>query len=115
MAELSPRQLARRRAKRGAKLLDEKGPLDWRQRLDPAALNVGSGSWCPVAQAYTPEAPENPYSYGLRQLGLETDYSLANVETYGFDWDHERGVSYELLNEAWLAILTEEAPDGDQH
>lgn len=53
----------------GIKLLDEKGPSDWRQRIDIRILDIDDDELCVLAQVFG----SFMYTENLNRLGLEND------------------------------------------
>lgn len=64
----------RERVARGVALLDERGPESWRDKIDPARLNVASGLDCVLGQVF------GDYITGRQAMGLTGD-----EWQYGFD------------------------------
>lgn len=79
--------VVRTRVNRGAKLLDERGPTDWRLRVDLDELDMWSD--CVLAQVYRSEPGYgNGYDRGLQALGLGVHGSVTlgvhGSVTHGF-------------------------------
>lgn len=81
----------RERVQRGIALLDERGPKDWRRRVDVATLDVCNPWRCVIGQVY------GGYASGLAVLEL-----VEPGEDYGFDCRRDEAAE---LNAAWRAAL----------
>jgi hypothetical protein len=72
------------RVQAGIALLDEKGPADWRERIDFATLNLQSRRNCVLGQIY------GYYNDGLRELGVtQFDFDDFPGAPYGFMLEKE--------------------------
>jgi hypothetical protein len=82
------------RVARGARLLDERGPADWRDRVDARTLKMSSGYGCVLGQLYGELGSDSSgFKIGLGQLGLN-DRKGATEHGFTFaygavapDWD----------------------------
>jgi hypothetical protein len=108
MPKWSAEALAKTRALRGARRLDEHGPDDWRTRIDRESFNIGSPQSCTLGQAFRHLGPERAYSLGLAFIGIRPGHEAQ----FGFDSDPANGVYDDHLNDAWLALLAEGEADG---
>lgn len=119
MTEIPERVMER--VRRGAALLDEKIP-DWRTRVKPEILDMGSDQVCVLGQLH-----DQSLIAGLQCLGIwdEDQYFIAHsydhpayragILTYepkGYfreDWteDDEIDADFALLTQAWRQLLTE--------
>lgn len=95
--------------RRGAALLDERGPAGWRDRLDRDRLYMHSVSQCVLGQLYRRFYDDvDAYTVGLDALGAP-----ANDEDYDntrYDWAVEHGFDgpdYDALERAWRDHLTD--------
>jgi hypothetical protein len=92
--------------RRGAALLDERGPIDWRTRIDLDRLNVQSVYYCVVGQVFTTRfGMFDAWDNGLVQLGAPDDDDDDRLEwlvARGFDAPN----SYLALSAAWHRYLT---------
>ena len=95
--------------RRGAALLDERGPAGWRDRLNRDRLYMHSVSQCVLGQLYGRFYHDiNAYSTGLDALGAPgNDDSFADnrylwAVDHGFD-----GGDYDALERAWRDHLTD--------
>lgn len=67
----------------GIKLLDKKGPADWRSRVKTETLDILCGDNCILGQIYAvPPPPEHTNGFGVGQETLGID--LCDVWKYGF-------------------------------
>jgi len=76
-----------------------RGPENWRDRIDPAVLDVRSGFECAVGQVFREEG----YSVGLRLLGLDR---VTGLELASFGFLHLGSQDAVRLNEEWRKVLT---------
>lgn len=94
--------------RRGAALLDERGPADWRDQINSDRLNLGSIHDCVLGQVYYFVDRYEPFDAGLKRLGAPMDDGNNDVE---LDWTFDHGFDdpdngYHALTEAWRAYLT---------
>lgn len=83
----------------GIRFLDEKVP-DWRNKVNPATLDIGNSWNCPLGQIY------GIYVEGLRWLGLTS----MTASRYGFERDHYTQNIWDdinALNAEWRRRLTQ--------
>jgi hypothetical protein len=107
------RQLAdiRRRVARGAKLLDEKGPANWRKTLllHLSELDLNSATSCVLGWAYRNRLGRifiSGFTAGMARLGL----TAQEAESYGFLVCELRVTDeYDYLTAAWIRRLTLDA------
>ncbi len=85
---------ARVRAQRGYVLLDEKGPDDWKERIDPLTLDMNNTYNCILGQVYA------DFWRGTETLEMTHDETVH----YGFN-AQSFGAEYALLKLAWLELL----------
>lgn len=106
------------RVRRGAALLDERGPADWRDRLDRDALDLRWCHTCVVGQVYRDEFDldeydgddedrgYDAYDHGVTALLSVDDYALIHIDqliAHGFE--ELTGGDYDALTTAWLDHL----------
>ncbi len=87
-------------ARRGAQLLDARGPSDWRIRINLPALTMDDVVWCVLGQLY------GTYRDGMRALDIERGMS----QHYGFNITDEKML---VLREAWVELLTQSGAKDD--
>lgn len=100
------------RVRRGAALLDQRGPADWRDRVDVDRLNLRWMDTCVLGQVYTGHV-ESYYGYdvGLDALDAPGDADGAVARD---DWAQRHGFeeptdgNYDALTRAWVDYLTTE-------
>lgn len=68
-------EVYRNSIRKGIRLLDERGPEDWRGQINLNELNIGCSYSCVLGQVY------GYYGTGMDSLGI---YGW-NAKTYGFD------------------------------
>lgn len=83
------------RVDNGAGLLDQYGPHDWRERIDPARLDIDTGTNCVIGQLY------GDWEQGLAELELR-DWS-DDATFYGL-YPAEDGDG-EALTASWRSLL----------
>lgn len=106
---------------RGAALLDERGPANWRELVDAATLSQRSTNLCVVGQAFGSlfDAGElvgdNAWHAGLRQLGAPSSFDLGRrpwLAEHGFDVDYNNVIflddAFDRLTAAWRRHLARE-------
>jgi hypothetical protein len=88
-----------KRVARGMKLLDKKGPKNWRAQVDLNRLNMSHADRCVLGQVY------GGFWNGLSRLGLRSEAAEQKVARHGFAaWDEP---FYSLdLDAAWKRALT---------
>jgi len=91
------------RVSKGAKLLDDKGPANWRSLINMTTFSVGYSHRCIIGQLFLPWHGCNgctAFANVCAELGMAT---LQERVEHGFDfldWDSE-----EELGQAWLDEL----------
>jgi len=80
---------------RGIALLDEHGPADWRERINPYTLDIQSGHNCVLGQLY------GVYSRGADALGFDIED--------GGDYGFATRFNYRMLNKRWKEELARSA------
>jgi hypothetical protein len=96
---------AREAVKRGAALLDEKGPADWRSQIDLDALDMERGHLCILGQLYRRHDDDmNGYMIGVRKLFPTVIDSRSVSGVHGY---HSLSHSHSLgeLRLAWRELL----------
>lgn len=108
------------RIRQGIKLLDEKGPSNWRRRVNLRTLDLGvptGDCGCVLAQVF------GNYGEGCRALGITldntTEASAASAAFTGFErlvapgegWGN-REKEYAELTEAWREALQDTGGEG---
>lgn len=99
------------RVRRGAALLDERGPASWRARVNRVTLDLRHPSHCVVGQTYRVQSdPFAAYDEALYGLGAprHSDTHTWAVE-HGFEGDGP--LDYGRLTLAWRAYLTTGSTD----
>jgi len=81
--------------RRGSELLDERGPKNWRQKIDPSTLDLATTDCCLLGQIY------GSYGRGVQKLRI---CCIVAVEC-GF----ATGLSYSALTRHWKDALAESA------
>jgi hypothetical protein len=76
-----------------AEVLDEKGPEDWRERIDPSTLEVASCSECVLGQIF------GGYHLGLKALDIGPHHYRMRAFS---------GITHRAMTAAWLNYLAEE-------
>jgi hypothetical protein len=66
--------------RRGAALLDERGPSDWRDKIDVSTLHMRKPSLCVLGQVY------GCYTIGLARLGVQRYMGPEGGYSYAPDW-----------------------------
>lgn len=92
----------------GADLLDEKGPSDWRERINPNTLDTDSMTQCVLGQIF------GTYLDGMIALFGNEDNWIGSInEEHGFErnfdpecLDHAQE-HYDLTS-AWISLLASE-------
>lgn len=97
MLDLDSPLSAEQRVANGAAWFDERGPSDWRTRIDPDALDVESEYDCPLGQVYGSYFGA-PYD---ARFSEDSPYAYMAVER-GFNG---QGTDLEALNAAWRALI----------
>jgi hypothetical protein len=95
------------RVERGAELLDQKGPPDWRDKINLDNFDMGDGSRCVIGQVYRGQEAAffGRYGYGLGRLGLRLEGGgTRGPAWHGFDESSRAG--FEALERAWTDYLT---------
>lgn len=86
---------------RGIQLLDEKGPKDWRARINKDTLSMCSGTQCILGQVYSTDNRCCGYCVGKEALDIRDD-----SKHYGFDLNGFEDFSvYQSLRDEWIAKL----------
>lgn len=80
---------------RGMRLLDERGPESWRDRIDLQTLQIEGTQRCVLGQLY------GGFNRGLAELGVSYE---PDVSRFGFAAPMD--VTYAELNEAWRLALS---------
>lgn len=103
--------------RRGAVLLDERGPADWRALVDVAALSAQSTYVCVVGQVFTPRfGQHDAWEDGLIALGVpsyddDVDGHRDWIAAHGFDIPSDSPYHrYDDLTAAWRRYLSD-SPD----
>ncbi|MGD6750397.1 hypothetical protein [Streptomyces sp. BH105] len=92
------------RADNGARLLDQVGPKDWRERVEAYLLDIDHGYFCVLGQVYAEEGNEQGYEYALSHLDfLDSGDALEFFGFYGLG--DEDGTK---LTASWRALLRNE-------
>jgi hypothetical protein len=96
--------------RRGAALLDQRGPVGWRDRVDEVNLDISSVDNCVVAQAYRDVVNRSDlptFDYGLGRLGEPTNAHEATqwLTYHGFDVPVKVDDDYDELTDAWRDYL----------
>lgn len=103
--------MIRERVRRGIAMLDNKGPRDWRYKIDLGTLDMISSKRCVLGQVY------GFLGYGLNELGMKTlhawmdDPKWREVCDHGFALLSGDPVDFGRLTEIWREEL-ERRPDG---
>lgn len=87
------------RVQRGIALLDEKGPSDWRSRIDLTTLDIDDATLCILAQLY------GDYHTGCEAIGIADDLGAA-AEEAGFMPLCDPPEHAECLTQAWKGALS---------
>lgn len=97
----------------GAALLDEKGPSNWRERINPDTLDTDSLTQCVLGQVF------GTYMEGMNALFGKNSWTFGKInEEYGFeriyddpegDLDHWQ--EHADLTSTWLRLLDSEKVD----
>lgn len=101
-------QTAIARVNKGATLLDEAKP-GWDEEIIPKQLDMSSGEFCIIGQAYGNYDEHIGIPFGMNLFeGEEETYDLAAdlAEEHGFLSPRGSKVPYELLDRAWVYMLT---------
>lgn len=112
------------RVRRGAALLDRRGPTDWRDRLDHDALDQRWCHTCVVGQAYRDEFDldeydgddedrgYDAYDHGVAALLGVDDYAPIHVsELIAHGFEEPTGGDFDALTAAWLDHLRSTTPE----
>lgn len=110
----------RRSVKKGAKLLDKKGPKDWDRQIKKNLLNLRDPNSCVLGQAFTEifngehqnddwALFDTPFDVGSKKLKLTPEQTVE----YGFEavsyLESDIENPYDLLTDVWLQELKERA------
>ena len=92
-----------RRVAKGAKLLDEKGPVNWAELIDINILDIQSVEHCGLGQVCRGMSPRvSGYTFGIStMLGVTT--SNQRCADHGFTiYNQEPIYNFGLLRRAWI-------------
>lgn len=112
------------RVRRGAALLDQRGPADWRDRLDHDVLDQRWCHTCVVGQAYRDEFDLDEYDGDDEDRGYDAyDHGVAALlraerfapihvsELIAHGFEEPTGGDFDALTAAWLDHLRSTTPE----
>lgn len=99
------RREALRLARAGCDLLDEQGPIDWRERVNRETLDMRDPGLCTLGQVY------GSYWRGLAALFGEKTYwregdRLSTAHGFNSHWATPGEPGFDDLTEAWKQVLS---------
>lgn len=104
-----------RRVNNGAKLLDQTKP-GWEEKVVPAKLDMSSGAFCIIGQAYGDyDQVAIPFGVAAIEGNENGEFDDVAIE-HGFLSQDEHGrdeeMPYSLLDRVWVYLLSERAERG---